>query len=210
MRSMARWVLPVLVGPSTAVTPAPRVRDARQVCWGKTDGHYASGLVAEHLGHSPERAFCITMRRRACAWLSFRTSLERIAPESLTPELYGFVHGDIWRAMAAQPQDGVAELSIQVGFGPPKVNDNVESRRRRRVKGLYCVFEPLLVGAPACIGTETNSEPQAPPDQSASAPARDTAPAPGSGDRRQPHFHVALFGEISDRRARREYSRRPA
>src|SRR5258705_9877759 len=24
MRSMARWVLPVLVGPSTAVTPAPR------------------------------------------------------------------------------------------------------------------------------------------------------------------------------------------
>ena len=24
---MARWVLPVLVGPSTAVTPAPRARD---------------------------------------------------------------------------------------------------------------------------------------------------------------------------------------
>ena len=32
MRSMARWVLPVLVGPSTAVTPAPRVRDARAGC----------------------------------------------------------------------------------------------------------------------------------------------------------------------------------
>src|SRR5262245_32263516 len=29
MRSMARWVLPVLVGPSTAVTPAPRARTSR-------------------------------------------------------------------------------------------------------------------------------------------------------------------------------------
>src|SRR5262245_64077991 len=32
MRSMARWVLPVLVGPSTAVTPAPRARASR--FWG--------------------------------------------------------------------------------------------------------------------------------------------------------------------------------
>src|SRR5271165_1084434 len=29
MRSMARWVLPVLVGPSTAVTPWPRARGSR-------------------------------------------------------------------------------------------------------------------------------------------------------------------------------------
>src|SRR5690348_15666273 len=29
IRSMARWVLPVLVGPSTAVTPAPRRRPSR-------------------------------------------------------------------------------------------------------------------------------------------------------------------------------------
>src|SRR5262245_15843296 len=29
MRSIARWVLPVLVGPSTAVTPAPRRRASR-------------------------------------------------------------------------------------------------------------------------------------------------------------------------------------
>ena len=29
MRSMARWVLPVLVGPRTAVTPAPRRRPSR-------------------------------------------------------------------------------------------------------------------------------------------------------------------------------------
>jgi hypothetical protein len=47
------------------------------------------------------------MRRQTCAWLSFRTSLERIAPESLTPALYGFVHGDIWQALPVQPQDGV-------------------------------------------------------------------------------------------------------
>src|SRR5262245_2691881 len=32
MRSMARWVLPVLVGPSTAVTPTPRARASR--LWG--------------------------------------------------------------------------------------------------------------------------------------------------------------------------------
>src|SRR2546421_12013722 len=31
MRSMARWVLPVLVGPSTAVTPAPRAPELRLV-----------------------------------------------------------------------------------------------------------------------------------------------------------------------------------
>src|ERR1700751_2235595 len=29
MRSMARWVLPVLVGPRTAVTPTPRARASR-------------------------------------------------------------------------------------------------------------------------------------------------------------------------------------
>jgi hypothetical protein len=31
MRSMARWVLPVLVGPSTAVTPVPRALESRLV-----------------------------------------------------------------------------------------------------------------------------------------------------------------------------------
>src|SRR6516225_2901294 len=29
IRSMPRWVLPVLVGPNTAVTPAPRARSSR-------------------------------------------------------------------------------------------------------------------------------------------------------------------------------------
>src|SRR5262245_61408796 len=76
---------------------------------GKTDGHYASGLAREPWSGPLSRPPCITMRRQACAWLSFRTSLEQKAPESLTPELYDFVHGDIWRAVAAQPQDGVAE-----------------------------------------------------------------------------------------------------
>ena len=31
IRSSARWVLPVLVGPSTAVTPAPRARRSRLI-----------------------------------------------------------------------------------------------------------------------------------------------------------------------------------
>src|ERR1700739_3137017 len=38
IRSMARWVLPVLVGPSTAVTPAPRARASRSVAGEKEIG----------------------------------------------------------------------------------------------------------------------------------------------------------------------------
>src|SRR5208283_1718357 len=98
IRSIARWVLPVLVGPSTAVTPAPRARDERLGCGEKeiaiTHPNWRPGCLA-----APPKASCITMRRQASPRLSFRTSLERTAPESLTPGLYGFVHGDIWRAL---------------------------------------------------------------------------------------------------------------
>src|SRR5262249_47002621 len=84
---------------------------------GKTDGHYTSGLARE-----PRRALsrppCITMRQQACACVKLRTSLERNAPESLTPELYDFVHGDIWRAVAAQPQDGVAWPRFKCALAP--------------------------------------------------------------------------------------------
>jgi len=57
---------------------------------------------------SATKAYCITMRRRTGPRLKFGTSLERIAPESLTREVYDFVHGDIWRAVAAKLPDRVA------------------------------------------------------------------------------------------------------
>jgi len=41
--------------------------------------------------------------------LSCGTSLERIAPESLTRNLFGFVHGDISRHSNLGPQDRVAD-----------------------------------------------------------------------------------------------------
>src|SRR5437016_10849288 len=74
----------------------------------KSNSHYASRTGSRTFERGPPPASCITMRRRTSAWLSFRTSLERIAPESLTPALYAFVHGDIWQAGPAQLQDGVA------------------------------------------------------------------------------------------------------
>src|SRR5262245_19609555 len=62
------------------------------------------------------------MRRRTCVWLSFRTSLERIAPESLTPALYSFVHGDMWLTYRVQVQDGVAGCRFKYVLPPSKVN----------------------------------------------------------------------------------------
>ena len=56
IRSMARCVLPVLVGPSTAVTPAPRAREIRFGCGRKRDRHYASGLAAGP-GRRPAEGF---------------------------------------------------------------------------------------------------------------------------------------------------------
>jgi hypothetical protein len=42
-----------------------------------------------------------------------RTSLERIAPESLTLSASGFVHGDIWHEQDHQPPYGVFGISVQ-------------------------------------------------------------------------------------------------
>src|SRR5262249_43233566 len=39
---------------------------------------------------------------------------------------YSFVHGDIWRAMATQPQDGVAGRRFKSALAPLKVNANVD------------------------------------------------------------------------------------
>jgi len=73
-------VLPVLVGPRTAVTPAHGAGVARRRRR-KRKRHQISRV--EWPGSSAGTPFCITMRRRKSAALSKRTSLERIAPESI-------------------------------------------------------------------------------------------------------------------------------
>ena len=85
---------------------------------GERNGHYASGLAARL---SP-RALCTTMLRRSGPGLSFGTSLERTAPESLTPALCRFVHGDIWLTLIRSPLDRVAGVYSDGFSSPPNVN----------------------------------------------------------------------------------------
>src|SRR5262249_39271407 len=99
------------------------------------------------------------MRRQTSVWLSLRTSLERIAPESLTLALYSFVHGDIWEPPAAPTQDGVVTDRFKRVLDLLNVNTVAGFRRRRRVNPEYvhCVFVPLA-DARAGTGTEMNSD----------------------------------------------------
>src|SRR5689334_11661356 len=89
---------------------------------GKRNRHYASKLAPGSVIDTGTRAFCITLRRLGSAWLSIRTSLERIAPESLTRGLYDFVHGDIWPALQPQLQDGVVTGGFKRVLSLSKVN----------------------------------------------------------------------------------------
>src|SRR5215208_34677 len=99
MRSIARWVLPVLVGPSTAVTPTPRARASR--LWGAEK----ETAISDERPVSVE--VCTTMRRQSGSFLTDRTSLERIAAESLTRPVSEFVHPDIWRLHGSTPLEQV-------------------------------------------------------------------------------------------------------
>src|SRR5262249_25117696 len=111
---------------------------------------------------------------------SFRTSLERKAPESLTPELYDFVHGDIWRAVAAQPQDGVAEPWFKCALAHLKVNADLEvlgAEESRETIASSCRWR-----RPGS-GSKRTPWRQAPPGQWVSALARGLAR--GHGFRRQ-------------------------
>src|ERR1700686_41239 len=98
MRSMARWVLPVLVGPSTAVTPWPRATVSRDVTEEKdiairvpASAGTPRPLARPRLYHNATRA---TANLRAHSFVG--TSPERIAAESVTRPQCGFVPGDIW------------------------------------------------------------------------------------------------------------------
>ena len=147
------------------------------------------------------RPFCTTMRRRTCAGLSIRTSLERTAPESLTPALYSFVHGDIWQSSTALPQDGVGALRFIGDSAASNVNTGMDSHRakessamslnlraagrgpgRGRHRDEFIGFEDGLTDRRWSLGAERHEHPR-------------------SGNRGEPHFHVTLLGEVLDRRA---------
>jgi len=62
------------------------------------------------------------MRRNPCRKLSLRTSLERIAAESLTRVLSIFVHGDIWRRARLRLQDRVLDRIVAQEMRTNSVN----------------------------------------------------------------------------------------
>jgi hypothetical protein len=79
-----------LVGPSTAVTPAPRARASRLL---GEENESAIGCPGRRgTAAAVPSLFCTTMQRRKSLWLSCGTSLERIAAESLTRPQSDFVH----------------------------------------------------------------------------------------------------------------------
>src|SRR5580704_3268158 len=88
MRSMARWVLPVLVGPSTAVTPWPRARGSRSPGELNEMGIPASAgartgrrvTYTSYLYHNATKT-----DGTAAVFPRPGTSLEQSTPESLTP-----------------------------------------------------------------------------------------------------------------------------
>src|ERR1700730_8519342 len=125
IRSMARCVLPVLVGPRTAVTPAPRARASRATGEEKEMGiscpEGGMGLFKTLI-----RPFCTTMRRVMDLGLSSRTSLERIAAESVTRLLLEFVHGDISRHPVRGPPYRVERLKGAGPFRHSSVNGPLE------------------------------------------------------------------------------------
>ena len=82
MRSMARWVLPVLVGPSTAVTLLARAAGGSERIGSKAQEPIFSPA---HAGGSVDRVYAGLAADHA------RTSLERSGAESLTPAESGFV-----------------------------------------------------------------------------------------------------------------------
>src|SRR6185437_13846887 len=99
IRSMARCVLPVLVGPSTAVTPAPRAR-ADRLGWGENE----MGITRPDWRQGFLYRNATAEKTAVKLWNESGTNRARIADRGL----YDFVHGDIWRAAPSGLQDRVA------------------------------------------------------------------------------------------------------
>src|SRR5262252_1951169 len=97
IRSIARWVLPVLVGPSTAVTPCPRTTASREVTEEKEMGIRGPAGGSRRALVRP-RVYHNATATGADSFIPaiLRTSLERITSESLTRPESGFVPREIW------------------------------------------------------------------------------------------------------------------
>src|SRR3954470_14346345 len=67
MRSMARWVLPVLVGPSTAVTPAPRAWASRLIGDEKEIGIFIQRQGSDLSFLCSDKSLACHMRGLSCA-----------------------------------------------------------------------------------------------------------------------------------------------
>ena len=79
MRSTARWVLPVLVGPSTAVTVL-----------GEGINNGFKEMLSSHLGrmYRQVKEYCPVLNRPVSVWIQSRTNLARIAPAGNFPHLF--------------------------------------------------------------------------------------------------------------------------
>src|SRR5262249_44044286 len=132
IRSMARCVLPVLVGPSTAVTPEPRARSSRSALGeNEIDIESPTEAVSRRKGRAclsqpwHWKALCLT-----CG-----TSLERIAAESATPSPFGFVHCDIWPWRRCCIPDRVESDTAAPCLGSKGVGDGSQSRILQESRG---------------------------------------------------------------------------
>lgn len=96
MRSIARCVLPVFVGPRTAVTPRERSDGGRERGEIKSQPIVTSWRLRTPAGARADA--------RGSSELGGGTSPERSKPESLTPRESGFVHGEISRHWPRAPQ----------------------------------------------------------------------------------------------------------
>src|SRR5215472_11823974 len=102
MRSIARWVLPVLVGPSTAVTPAPRARASRATGEEKEIGitcpaggeGFRAGPYPPLLYHNAPRQAPPHKR-----WNESGTNRARIA-DSITVKVRSRQYVAVWRTRA--------------------------------------------------------------------------------------------------------------
>jgi hypothetical protein len=147
---MARCVLPVLVGPSTAVTPAPRVRRSRSA--GGENEIGINGPAWRPRLHSAgrgskggDKCLCITTRRSKALCLRCGTSLERIAAESATRTLFEFVHREIWMHRSPQIPYGVSKPALRRHFRAPWVNLWREHDSVRSQEGSSCELRGLDV-----------------------------------------------------------------
>ena len=192
--------LAVLVGPST---PLHRHRGFAML------GQAGEKLIAitrpnwcRRQRSPPARLFPVSQcDDKHPAGLSSRTSLERIAPESLTRALYGFVHGDIWQTPGVQPQDGVAQARFKRDLVPSNVNASLDSMNGSRVKRYWLLRLHTIGRGPR--GKRYRDEfgrlehSLADRRWALSAVRHQNARA---GDWCQPDLHLALLGEVLDRR----------